>query len=135
MLPIIVIVLYVLLWIAAVIASVMANWAMVLLLFAAILSYTALLFKGTLNTLQVAGRVYWITRDLVPPNTPRCAKAFMRETSSPWRTGRGIQIRGLGRTFQIGICDKGMTSDEIEGLAHAVGGRLLEETPHKIGNW
>lgn len=93
------------------------------------------LFRNTLNRLQVAGRVYWIFRDVVPPGTPRVSRGFMRETDAPWRTGKGVQVRFETHTFQVGWCDKGHTSDEIAGLVHAVGGRLLEDTPHKIGNW
>lgn len=96
-----------------------------------------LLFRDSLNLVQGFGRVYWITRDIVPANTPLIAKGFMHELCEPWRVGRGVQIRlGRVRTFQIGFCKKTRPIDEESGVLQAVGGRIMHEvTPEDIGEW
>lgn len=135
MLPIIAMCLWICLWISSVISILVGNWVAVtpLLVLSLIVSY--LLFRNTLNTVQVAGRVYWIVRDLVPKGTRRFSRAFMRETESPWRTGKGIQLRVSNKTIQVGICDKGRPGDDLDGLVYAMQGRLLVDSPHVIGNW
>lgn len=93
------------------------------------------LFKDTLNKLQAVGPFYWITRDLVPPNTPLLSKGFMHETDFPWRHGKGIQIRIPHRTFQIGLCKKHKQLDDQEGVLAAVQGRFMDIPPTEIGEW
>lgn len=135
MLPIIAICLWISLFIVSVMGLFLGNWAFVIILIGIWIICSYLLFRNTLNTVQVAGRLYWITRDYIPDGTPLLTKGFMRETDSPFRAGKGIQVRIPKRTVQVGICDRGRPADEIDGLVYAMQGRLLEDSPHKIGNW
>lgn len=90
-------------------------------------------FKDTLNLVQGVGFVYWVTRDTHKGFS--LSIAFMRETDSPWRTGRGLQI-GIGKhSFQIGFCRRNKTENEAEGLMRAVKGRRLHYRPKEIREW
>lgn len=94
------------------------------------------LFKDSMNLVQSVGRLYWITRDYTPKNTPIVAKAFMRELGEPWRIGSGIQIRfSKNRTFQLGWCTKTAPTSEEDGVLNAVGGRYMDITAEEIGEW
>lgn len=135
MLPIIAISLWISLFIVSVTSFLLGNWLFVITLIGLWVTCSYLLFRNTLNSLQVAGRIYWIVRDYIPTNTPIICKGFMRETDSPFRTGKGIQVRIPKRTIQVGVCDRGVAEDEIGGLVYAMQGRLLKDSPHKIGNW
>lgn len=135
MLPIIAICLWICLWISSVTALFTSSGLLSISLIALSVTVSYLLFRNTLNTVQVAWRIYWIVRDLVPTDTPVVSKGFMRETESPWRTGRGLQFKLPRRIIQIGICDKGRNGDDFEGLVYAMQGRLLDDSPHVIGNW
>jgi hypothetical protein len=98
-----------------------------------ILSY--LLFRDTLNAVQAVGPVYWIYRDIVHPNTPLIAWGYMRQTSAPWRVGKGIQIKVRKHTFQIGLSRVGFKMSDEEGLMSAVQGRYLKFKANEIGDW
>jgi len=139
MLPIILLTLWITPFIVSVTALVTGNYVISVISLMLWLMGSYLLFKDTLNKVQVAARLYWITRDLVVTGTPFVSKGFMRETDAPWRTGQGIQLRVLSRTFQVGICSKGRSTspieDEVSGLVYAIQGRLMDDSPHKIGNW
>ena len=99
-----------------------------------VLFFFYFLFKGTMNSVQAVGNFYLIVRDYVPKNTPLLAKAFMKETSAPWRHGNGIQIRSFKYTLQIGFCKKQPLTDET-GVLAAIQGRFTDDTPSEIGNW
>lgn len=96
--------------------------------------YAYFLFKDTMNVVQSAGPVYWITRDYVPSHTPRIGIGFMHELGAPWRHGKGIQIKAFKHTFQIGFCHKN-EFDETTGVLAAVQGRFMDTKPTEIGNW
>lgn len=130
-----VLVLWITLFVSYVTSLVISSFPLAVSLWVVWLGVSYFMFRNTLNRLQVAGRIYWIVRDVAERTTPRVSRAFMRETDAPWRTGVGIQVRFSCRTIQIGWCDKGHSSDEIGGLVYAVGGRMLEDTPNKIGSW
>ena len=88
-----------------------------------------------MNAVQSVGPVYWICRDVIPTGTPFIAHGFMRQTSAPWRVGKGIQIRFKKHTFQIGLSRKSkQVSDDI-GLLYAVQGRYLDDKPKEIRDW
>lgn len=93
------------------------------------------LFKGTLNTVQGIGPVYWISRDYTKPQGFFVWSGFMRETDSPWRMGRGIQITVYKRSFQIGLCKKMQYNDEQEAQLGVLGARFMDTKPKEIGNW
>jgi hypothetical protein len=88
-----------------------------------------------MNAVQAVGPVYWICRDIVPPNTRLFAWGFMRQTSAPWRVGKGIQIRFKKHTFQIGLSRKGKQVSDDTGLLYAVQGRYLDDKPKEIRDW
>lgn len=103
----------------------------------ALLVGTWLLFKDSTNLVQGFWRIYWITRDFTPPQTPFISKAFMRELAPPWRVGNGIQVRlPKNYVFQVGICLRTSPPSEEVGVLQAVGGRYMDEvTPEDIGEW
>ena len=94
--------------------------------------YGWLTFRGTMDTLQGVGPVYWIIRK--DPRFVSVGVGTMHETNDPWRIGRGIYIVFLKRCFQIGLC-RVQSLDETEGILSAVQGRYLELEPREIGNW
>lgn len=110
-------------------------WTFLILLFIYMGLY--FLFKDTMNRLQYVGPIYWITRDIGKTGDPVLSVGFMRQTSYPWKTGRGVQVRIKQYTFQIGICKahKNNVIDEETGLLHALGGRLLEDDVTTIRKW
>ena len=93
--------------------------------------FTYFLFRNTLNVLQVVGPVYWIAKETTSKASPMVAKGFMHETSYPWRSGKGLQVRWGFKTFQVGICHK-QNYDETEGMLSAVQGRFMDLTPIEI---
>lgn len=88
-----------------------------------------------MNAVQSVGPVYWICRDAIPTGTPFIAPGFMRQTSAPWRVGKGIQIRFKKHTFQIGLSRKGKQVSDDTGLLYAVQGRYLDDKPKEIRDW
>lgn len=94
-----------------------------------------LLFRNTLNRLQYIGPVYWITRDNTPKGTPLLSIGFMRQTSFPWKIGKGIQVSLHNYSFQLGICKKSNHYDEEEGILGALGGRYLDTSTKDIREW
>ena len=91
------------------------------------------LFKGTLNLVLGLGFIYWVLRDTHKGFS--VSRGFMRETSYPWRTGRGVQI-GLGKyVFQIGLCKRNDAISEMNGLLKALKGRELHYKPKEIREW
>ena len=94
-----------------------------------------LIFRDTMNAVQSVGSVYWICRDVIPTGTPFIAPGFMRQTSAPWRVGKGIQIRFKKHTFQIGLSRKGKQVSDDTGLLYAVQGRYLDDKPKEIRDW
>ena len=88
-----------------------------------------------MNNLYVLYKLYWITKNTGKKGDPFIAKGFMRQTSSPWLTGKGLQIRFGKYSFQIGICGKPQKLDDQDGLLYAIQGRLLDWDPDEIGNW
>ena len=88
-----------------------------------------------MNVVQAVGPVYWICRDIVPTNTPLIALGFMRQTSAPWRVGKGIQIKVRKHTFQIGLSRVGSDMSDEDGLMTAVQGRYLKDKAKDIRDW
>lgn len=90
------------------------------------------LFRDTLNRLQYIQtfRIYWITRDVCPPGTPRLALGRMYQTQSPWWQGVGPQLRIGKYIVQVGILrNKGAS------LLDQLGGRYLDESPKQLREW
>jgi hypothetical protein len=94
-----------------------------------------LIFRDTMNAVQSVGPVYWICRDVVPAGTPFIASGFMRQTSAPWRIGKGIQIKVRKHTFQIGISKVGSDMSDDDGLMTAIQGRFLKDKAKEIRDW
>lgn len=88
-----------------------------------------------MNNLYVFYKFYWITKNTGKKNDPIVAKGFMRQTSAPWLTGKGIQIRFGKYSFQIGLCGKPQNLRDQDGLLYAMQGRMLELDVEKIGEW
>lgn len=107
--------------------------AITALIISSILSF--LLFKDTVNSVQAVGPIYWICRDVIPTGTPRVSWGFMRQLSSPWRVGKGVQIRLKRHTFQIGLSRKSKKVSDENGLLYAIQGRYLGDTPKDIRDW
>lgn len=87
-----------------------------------------------LNNVWLFGPVYWIVRD-VKPSKGIVSIGFMRQTSNPWKTGKGIQIQSSKYSYQIGVCRKSKSMDDQSGLLFAVKGRILETPITEIGEW
>lgn len=102
--------------------------------FVSLALFAYLSFRNSVNVLQVIGPIYWIWKDTVPANTPMFAKGFMHETSAPWRIGKGLQIRLVSHSIQIGICHK-QDYDETEGTLSSIQGRFLDIEPIEIREW
>lgn len=89
-----------------------------------------------INNLWSVGPFYWIMRDLTSPKYKiSVSLGFMRQTTSPWRVGRGIQIQVSRYAYQIGLCRKSNNRDDQSGLLFAVKGRILETPITEIGDW
>lgn len=88
-----------------------------------------------MNNLYKIGKVYWILRDTGKPKDKVLSIGFMRQTSAPWSTGKGIQIRIKKYTFQIGLCSSSNKLTDDEGLLYAMQGRILDTPPGEIGDW
>ena len=88
-----------------------------------------------MNNLYVLYKIYWIIKNTGKKKDPFIAKGFMRQTSAPWLTGKGVQVRFGKYSFQIGVCGKPQKLDDQDGLLYAIQGRLLDWDPDEIGNW
>ena len=88
-----------------------------------------------LNNLYKIGKVYWILRDTGTPKDKVLSTGFMRQTSAPWATGKGVQIRVKKYVFQIGLCTSFKDIAEEDGLLYAVQGRIMDIPPGEIGDW
>jgi len=90
-----------------------------------------------LNTVWIAGPIYWIVRD--SDQTKRfpvsLSFGFMRQTSHPWKTGWGVQVRVCKYIYQFGVCRKPRGLDDQSGLLYAVKGRILDTPITEIGEW
>jgi hypothetical protein len=86
------------------------------------------LLNGSLDVVRTVGKVYWISR-----NDNRWFSigfGTMRTLSEPWKRGNGIYVAMFKYSLQIGICN------DVEGnLLTQLDGRMLDLTPHEIGNW
>lgn len=83
------------------------------------------LFRNTLNKLQYIGFLFWITKDDGLKGEPILSYGFMRQTSPPWKIGRGIQVRVRLHTFQIGFCRSANLedpNDEVAALEYILSG-------------
>lgn len=87
-----------------------------------------------LNSVWITGPIYWIVRDIKQSKLP-ISVGFMRQTSYPWKTGRGIQVQIHKYSYQIGVCRKSRYIDDQSGLLFAVKGRILETPITEIGEW
>lgn len=88
-----------------------------------------------MNNLYIFGKIYWILRDTGKVKDKTISKGFMRQTSAPWRTGNGIQIRIGKYVLQIGICGKPKNLGDQDGLLYAIQGRLMDTEIKEIGDW
>ena len=88
-----------------------------------------------MNNLYTIGPLYWITRDTVTYQDRILAIGFMRQTSAPWRVGRGLHIRFGKYSFQVGLSKKSKKTYDTEGLLYAMQGRVLNTTVAEIGDW
>lgn len=88
-----------------------------------------------LNVVHKLGPLYLITRDTGAPTTPRVSRGFMRQTSSPWGTGNGVQVRIGKFVTQVGIWKHPQDLNEQEGLLHAMQGRIMDVSVDEIGDW
>lgn len=102
-----------------------------------IITYIGLkhLFSDGLNSLFYFGPLYVITRDNSNIKDPHLSLGFMRQTSHPWKIGKGLNIRFNRYSIQIGLCRKSGHKDEESGLLGAMGGRLLDEDVSEIRKW
>lgn len=87
-----------------------------------------------LNSVWIVGPIYWIVRDFKSSKFP-ISIGFMRQTSYPWKTGKGIQIQVHKYSYQLGVCRKSKHVDDQSGLLYAVKGRILETPITEIGEW
>ena len=110
---------------------------MVIFILSVILSCMAFwyVFTVRLNSLVSIGPLYIIARDNASLTSPMLSIGFMRQTSPPWKNGRGIQVRFRTYSIQIGLCKKSHNKDEQSGLLDAMGGRLLDLNGREIGKW
>lgn len=91
--------------------------------------------KSTLNEVYSVGPVYWIKRDIGNDKTPLLSRAFMRQTTSPWRVGRGVQVCVGKYTLQVGVCRSNPHAEDDVGLLHAMEGRYLDSDVDEIRKW
>lgn len=95
-----------------------------------------LLFRDTLNKLQILGFLYWITRDNGRKGDRLLSIGFMRETSFPWRRGKGLQVRCFKYVFQVGFCKKHEElGHDDRGLLDALDGRYLDYEAETLRKW
>lgn len=88
-----------------------------------------------MNNLYVFGKIYVILRDIGKVGDRHISKGFMRQTSSPWLTGTGIQIRIRKYILQVGVCKNPKRLHEDDGLLYALQGRIMDSNPKDIGEW
>ena len=90
-----------------------------------------------LNSLWTFGPVYWILRDSGKKKESIVSIGFMRQTSAPWRTGKGLQVRCNKYIFQLGFCKKANqnVSDDHSGLLYALKGHQLTTPVKEIREW
>jgi hypothetical protein len=88
-----------------------------------------------MNNLYKFGRLYWILRDTGKSGERTFTWGFMRQTSPPWSTGRGPQIRIGKYVLQVGICSSDKELTDESGLLYAMQGRDLDTPPKDIGDW
>jgi hypothetical protein len=95
-------------------------------------TYAWLVFKGTKDTVQGIGPIYWIVRS----DNRLISVGFgtMHELSEPWRKGRGVYVAMFKRSIQIGVCYR-QNLDDTAGTLSAVQGRYLDISASEIGNW
>lgn len=88
-----------------------------------------------MNNLYVVKNVYWIMKNTGTKGTKFVSRGFMRQTSSPWLTGSGVQLRFGKYVFQIGLCGKPKELDDTTGLLYAMQAREMEAQPRDIRGW
>jgi len=88
-----------------------------------------------MNRLYYIKSLYWIFRNNGKKGDPRVGVGFMRQTSPPWKLGKGLHLR-IGRySFQIGVAKSTGITEEDAGLLMSVGGRYMDARPGDIGEW
>lgn len=88
-----------------------------------------------MNKLYSVGPLYWIMRDNGKKSDKIIGWGFMRQTSAPWRTGRGPHVRVGKYSLQFGLSKKAKIDNEEDGLLYAITGRLMDTKPVDIGDW
>lgn len=75
-------------------------------------------------------RIYWITRDVYPPNTRKFGLGYMLQSAPPWWKGKGVQVIVFGRLIQVGILLR-----KGSGLLEQLGGRDLDVPAKELRSW
>lgn len=88
-----------------------------------------------MNRLYYIGPLYWITRDNGRKGDKVLGWGFMRQTSPPWKIGRGIHIRIGKYSFQCGFARNNHAKDDTHGMLIALDGRFMDIKPGDIGDW
>jgi hypothetical protein len=114
--------------------SLIVAWELSVAFLILTLVFSRPVFKNTMNKIQSVGPVYWITRDFVMSNHPVISKGFMRETSYPWRMGKGVQIKFRKHTFQLGVCNKPKAGEE-RNLLTMIEGHYMDTPPSELREW
>lgn len=88
-----------------------------------------------MNRLFYIGPLYWILRDNGKKGDKVLGWGFMRQTSPPWKVGRGPHIRVGRYAFQFGLARKTGVKTEEDGLLMSIQGRFLDTKPGDIRDW
>lgn len=91
-----------------------------------------------INSVWTFGPIYWILRDSGTKKDKPLSIGFMRQTSHPWRTGKGVQVRVSKYVYQIGLsrkAQKDIVDDEHSGLLYALKGHQLKTPVKEIRKW
>lgn len=92
-------------------------------------------FSDSMNLVQRLWFFYWIIRDNGKPSDPILSSGFMRQTDSPWLTGKGVQVRLSKYVVQIGFCKENPAPSEDVGVLNAMQGRYMDNQPKEIAKW
>lgn len=88
-----------------------------------------------MNNLYVFSRLYWILKNTGKKGQKLLSVGFMRQTSPPWLTGKGIQFRFGKYQLQVGVCGNPQKLDDKDGLLYAMQAKVMDIDVAKIGDW
>ena len=100
-----------------------------------LLSIAFIVVRLEYNVIYVFSVFFIIKRDNAKSSDPFICRSFMHGLQKPWYRGKGIQIRLKSKNLQIGVCRPSKHPTEEAGVLDAIGGRYLDESVEKIGNW